>query len=34
MINRRCVQREFLLRPDEETNQTYPVLPGGGGGAI
>ncbi|MBP9171436.1 MAG: hypothetical protein KBG48_28825, partial [Kofleriaceae bacterium] len=23
MINRRCVQRELLLRPDEETNQTY-----------
>jgi putative transposase len=23
MINRRCVQRELLLRPDEETNQTF-----------
>ncbi|MBK9036755.1 MAG: hypothetical protein IPL61_36815 [Myxococcales bacterium] len=23
LINRRCVQRQFLLRPDPETNQTY-----------
>ena len=23
LITRRCTQRTFLLRPDEETNQTY-----------
>jgi hypothetical protein len=23
MITRRCTQRSFLLRPDDETNQTY-----------
>lgn len=23
MITRRCTQRQFLLRPDEETNNAY-----------
>ena len=28
IIQRRCVQRQFLLRPDEETNNAFTYLMG------